>query len=252
MENITAIVLAKNEEDDIQRCLTSLQWADELIVIDSGSTDQTISLATELGVKVVFHTMSNFADQRNFAMQQAKNDWVLMVDADEVISEELRKEMLYHLQTEHFNGYVIKRIDYAFGKWLRHGEFESFSLLRLGRKSKGIWVNPVHEVWNIKGNIGTLEHPILHYSHPSITEFLKKLNRYTTTDAQELFQQGIKTSWWSIVAYPTAKFLVNFFWKKGFLDGIHGLIFTILMSFYSFTKRAKLWIMWWEATRAGK
>jgi len=254
MVALSVIILAKNEAEDIGRCLKSVLWAEERIVVDSGSTDQTKVIAGEFATKVVDRAFTNFADQRNWALEQARFDWVLMVDADEVVSEELRKEVEQAVAMPGVNGFFIPRIDYTFGKWLKYGETgkKSFSLLRLARKGKGKWVYPIHEVWEVEGRVGKLSHPILHYSHPDLEEFLEKLNRYTTADAEAMFREGKRTAGWTIFVYPFAKFFVNYIWKLGFMDGVHGLVFAFLMAFYSFAKRAKLWVLWWEAERKGR
>ncbi len=247
MTKLTAIILTYNEEDTIARCLGSVDFADERLIIDSGSTDHTVAIAEKLGATVLHRPFDDYASQRNFALDKASNTWVLMIDADEVVSEALKNELQKTLAEGNADGYALPRIDYAFGKWLRHGEFEGFHLVRLAQKNSGTWVNPIHEVWNINGTVLPLQHPILHYSHPTITSFLTKLNRYTTADAESMFAQGISTSGISILTYPIAKFLSNYLLKFGFLDGTHGLIFCMLMAIYSGVKRAKLWIMWWEA-----
>lgn len=248
MTKLSVVIIARNEEEDIVRCLRSVEWADERIVVDSGSTDQTVALARKHATKVLDHPFTDFATQRNWALEQTTHDWVLMVDADEVVPDELRREIVATIENPTCHGYYLPRIDYTFGKWLRYGETrkKTFAILRLARKDKGTWKNPIHEVWDIKEPTGKLAAPLLHYSHPDLEEFIEKLNRYTTTDAQTLFEQGVRTAWWSVFVYPAAKFFVNYILKLGMLDGVHGFIFAMLMSWYSFTKRAKLWLLWWN------
>lgn len=242
---ISAVILTKNEEKVIGDCIKSLTWCDEILVIDDSSTDNTTTIAKKLEAQVLHHPMKNFAAQRNHALQQAKGEWVLFVDADEIVPEALRKEIQKILANNtNVNGYLMKRQDILWGKALKHGETGQIQLLRLGRKNVGTWQGYVHETWHIKGKTAELSNPLMHYPHQSISEFLSKINRYSDIRAQELFEQGERTSAFLIIVYPKAKFAYNYFVRLGFLDGIPGIIHALMMSMHSFLVRGKLWLLW--------
>jgi glycosyltransferase involved in cell wall biosynthesis len=243
---ISAVVLTKNEENNIVDCLESISWCDEIIIIDDFSTDRTLQVATNLNPKIkIFENEldEDFAKQRNFALSKAKGDWILFIDADERLSNGLKGEIIdfLALQSGGYNGFYFKRIDSLWGKQIQHGEAGRIKLIRLGKKDSGQWSGNVHENWKITGKIGEFNSLLLHFPHQSITEFLKEINYYTDIRAKELYDKRITTNIFQIFMYPTAKFTVNYFLKLGFMDGIEGLVFTIMMSFHSFLVRAKLW-----------
>jgi len=251
---ISAVVLTKNEEKNIEGCIKSLWWCDEIIIIDDYSTDKTIKKIQNSKFKIqnentklkIFkrHLNGDFAGQRNFGLEKAKGEWVLFIDADERVTPALVAEIKKKILKTRFSGFFLKRQDFWAGRWLKYGETGNIKLLRLGKKSAGKWERPVHEVWKIKGKIGTLKNPLLHYPHQTLAEFVKDINFYTDLNAKFFYQQGIKTSLWQILAYPLGKFFINYFGKRGFLDGLPGFVFTLFMSFHSFLTRAKLWILW--------
>lgn len=243
---ISAVILAKNEEKNIKECIESLKWTNEIILIDDNSNDQTADLAEKAGILVYRRSLnSDFSSQRNFGLQKASSDWVLFLDADERISPSLQFEIENLISqgemAEKFDGYFVKRSDFIFGKKLKYGETGNIKLLRLARKASGKWEGKVHERWKIKGKIGYLKNSIIHYPHQSIEEFLKEINFYTDLRAKTLFESGKKANFLSVILYPKTKFFQNFILKRGFLDGIPGLIHALLMSFHSFLVRSKLW-----------
>lgn len=263
---ITAVVLAHNDEEILGRTLESLTWCDEIIVIDDNSTDKTREVAKKYKATVFQRSLDgDFAAQRNFGLSKVKGEWVVFVDSDEVVSPELAEEIKNKIasstvlsdsglgqndKTSPGNdivGYYIKRRDYMWGKPLQYGETANVKLLRLVKKGVGKWVGPVHEICNISGPAGQLKTPLEHYPHPNVAQFLKEINVYSTLRAKELFDAGVRVSWWQILAYPKAKFFVNYFWRLGFLDGTAGVVMALMMSFHSFLARAKLWKMRDEA-----
>ena len=247
---ISAIVLTKDEEKNIEACLDSLSWCDEQIVIDDYSQDKTVDIAKKKGAKVFTHSLQNdFEEQRNFGLSKAKGDWILFVDADERVSSALWYEIMQHTNEslEDFSGYYIKRLDTMWGKTLKYGETGNIKLLRLAKKGAGKWEGNVHEVWKINGKTTTLQNPLDHYPHATIKEFLQEINFYTDLRAQELFKRKTTTNWFLILLYPKSKFIQNYFIKRGFLDGIHGFVFAMIMSLHSFLVRGKLWLLWEKA-----
>lgn len=241
---ITAVVLTKNEEKNIRRCLESLVWCDEVIVIDDQSSDKTVQIAHEFKTTVHEHPLrGDFSLQRNYGLEIAKHDWVFFVDADEVVSDRLRDEIIQTIRNTPNSGFMIKRMDVLWGRELKHGETAHIELLRLGRKGKGKWVRPIHEVWDIAGSVGTLDHPLTHYPHPTIGEFLEDINVYTTRNAAYLFEKKKKVSFIDILLFPTAKFIKNYIFLGGWMDGTAGMVHAMLMSFHSFLTRSKLWLL---------
>ena len=242
---ISAVVLAKDEEKNLPQCLESIKWCNEIVVIDDNSTDKTPEIAKKYGAKVFTHLLNNnFAQQHNFALRQAKSEWVLFVDADEVVSPELKKEIQEETKTNQYDGFYFKRQDFFGGRALKHGETANVRLLRLGRRGKGEWQREVHEVWDIKGNINKLKNPLLHYPHQTLDDFIDHVNFHSTLHAEALKKEGVKPSLWRIIFYPKAKFIQNYIFRLGFLDGTQGIIVALMMSFHSFLARAKLYFLW--------
>ena len=250
---ISVIILTKNEEKNIVDCIESVLWADEIIVLDDNSEDRTLEIIKNLpfSQKIKIYKKSldkDFASQRNYALSKATKDWVLFLDADERIPADLRKEINTLINNEKseskYDGFYILRKDIIWGKMLKHGETGSIKLLRLARRKAGVWYGKIHEEWKIDGRVSMLKNYLIHYPHQTIDEFLKEINFYTSIRANELYQKGVKASPLDIIIYPKAKFILNYFIKLGFLDGIEGFIFAILMSFHSFLVRGKLWLLW--------
>jgi glycosyltransferase involved in cell wall biosynthesis len=250
---ISVVILTKNEEKNILDCLESVSWADEIIVIDDYSQDLTEAVVKHFAVNKKTHFFKrrleeDFASQRNYGLSKAKYDWILFVDADERITNPLREEintiLINSKNNTKSNGFYIPRKDVIWGKTLRHGETGNIKLLRFAKKNSGKWIGKVHETWEVKDNVGEFDNYILHYPHQTISEFLKEINFYTTIRAKELFNNKVRVSVKEIIFYPKLKFIVNYFYKLGFLDGIEGLIYAIIMSLHSFLVRAKLWILW--------
>lgn len=249
---ISVVIITKNEEKNIIDCLESVSWADEILIIDDFSEDRTLEVAQSLDLKNLKSLRSRLSDdfskQRNLGLLKAKYDWILFLDADERVTPELREEintvLIEEKQKPKHAGFYIQRKDVLWGKLLEHGETGNIKLLRLGKKNNGIWKGNVHEVWDMKGNVSELDSHILHYPHPTVSEFLREINFYTSLRANELYKNGIKVKWYDIIIYPKAKFIKNFFLKLGFLDGMEGLVFALFMSFHSFLVRGKLWQLW--------
>lgn len=241
---ITAVILTKNEEKNIVDCLESLAFCNEVVVIDDDSTDRTVEIAKNRGAKVINRKLKeNFSEQRNYALSLVKNGWVLFIDADERVSTKLAKEILDIINNSQHNGFYIKRTDQLFGKELEHGELANKKFIRLGKKEKGKWEGLVHEEWKIQGSIGILKNSIIHFPHPSLTEFISEINFYTTIRAHELYKKGVRASWYSIIFYTKAKFIQTYVFKLGFLDGMPGFILSLIMSLHSFLVRAKLYLL---------
>lgn len=243
---ISAVVLTKNEEKNIERCLRSLDFCDEIIVIDDYSTDNTknqILKIAKLNIKIFEkHLNNDFAAQRNFGFSKATNVWILFIDADEVVTDELK----FEIKNTKFEkeAYYLRRRDYFWNKELKYGEVKkirNFGLVRLVKKNSGKWMGNVHEVFHTAKNTGRLNNFINHYPHPSLKEFIIDINRYSDIRAEELFRQDVKTNVLQIIFFPFCKFIYNYFFKLGFLDGPAGFTYAFMMSFHSFLVRTKLY-----------
>lgn len=247
MSNLSVVILTKNEENNILDCIETVLGADEIIIVDDYSDDRTLEIIKNLSKKniKVFrnHLNRDFSKQRNFGLSAAKNDWLLFLDSDERLSEDLFNEINSEIEESTFDGFFIKRRDIIWGRKLTHGETGNIKLLRLARRDDGKWQGKVHEVWDIKGRIGELNNELIHYPHQSISEFLREINLYSSIRAEELKKQGVSVTWLDIILYPKAKFLKNYFLKLGFLDGLPGLVSALMMSFHSFLVRGKLWLL---------
>lgn len=260
---LSAVVLTKNEEKNIEKCLKSLAFCDEIIVINDYSTDRTLEKIKNLKFKSqnnnskikIFNRKLNgdFAGQRNFGMDKAKGEWILFLDADEEVAPELEKEIeeifdiRYSILEKNTAAFYIKRRDWWWGKELKFGEIRKIrqqGLIRLVRKNAGEWRGKVHEefkIHSLKFKIGRLKNYLNHYPHPTLKEFLKEINFYSTLRAQELKNSGKKTNIFEVIFYPLGKFILNYFIYLGFLDGPAGFAYAFLMSFHSFLVRTKLY-----------
>lgn len=247
--SISAIIITRDEEDNIEGCLESLRWCNEIIIIDDNSKDKTVDKARRYTDKIFTRPLNNdFSEQRNYALSKAKYDWILFIDADEKVTSSLRKEIQEKIneQVNEYSGFLVKRKDFIWGMKIKHGEAGDIKLLRMAKRSSGEWQGKIHEVWKINGKISELKNPLFHYPHQTIGEFIKDINVYTTIRAQELFISGTSAYWTSVIFYPLGKFFYNYFFKLGFLDGIAGLVYAVIMSFHSFLVRGKLWLLWQE------
>lgn len=242
---LSVVVLTKNEEKNINRCLKSLSFADEIIVIDDNSTDNTLEIVRKSGSTIYKRSLAgDFAAQRNYGLAKAKGEWVLFIDADEMVTPPLKSEIVRITNDAGVSdfGFYIKRLDYLWGKDLKHGETGSVKLLRLAKKGHGKWIRKVHEVWNVSGATKVLKSPLGHYPHQTLREFIGDINMMTSLDVEAKRQEGKHSSLTKIVFWPPAKFLFNWKYRLGFLDGTQGFVLALMMSFHSFLSWSKLWI----------
>jgi glycosyltransferase involved in cell wall biosynthesis len=240
---ISAVVISENEEHNIDRCLKSLLFCDEIILVDSNSTDQTRELAKKYTKHIVLRAWSGYSDQKNFANGLAENDWVLSVDADEEVSPELKREINLILSGENsYSAFHAPRKTYHSGKWIRYGGWYPNRLVRLFRKSEGTWVgDELHERWNTQGRVGKLENHIHHFSFRNIFDQVERNNRYSSLGAVSLAKRGKKFSLWKICTKPPLKFFETYLLKFGFRDGFPGFLISVSAAYSVFLKWAKLW-----------
>ena len=238
---LSATVIAKNEEVKIGDCLDSLAFCDEVIVVDSGSTDRTREIATEKGVKVIERAWVSYADQKNFANDQAKGGWVLCLDADERISKILREEIKATIKNPTANVFTMPRLVYYMNRWVGHSGWYPDRKHRLFRKSSARWSEEkVHERLLYDGRAKNLSGDIYHLSFDDISAHLETINNFT--DLAAIDRQGEKTrvGWFSILFRPPATFIKMYFLKLGFLDGVAGFIISTLSSYHVFCKYVKI------------
>jgi glycosyltransferase involved in cell wall biosynthesis len=241
---ITGVIIAKNEENNLRECISSLSFCSKLLVIDNNSTDKTSKIAKSCNADVVrCSKQDDFSYLRNFALSRIHTPWTLFVDADEKVTPELGQEIVSVATSTDKKGFYIKRDDYMWGQKLHYGDVRSVKLLRFGRTKSGVWTGKVHETWSIKGDVGQLRNSLKHYPHPTLVSFLQSLNHYSTIRAEELQSQGIKSGIASIIGYPILKFIHLWILKLGFIDGVPGLVHSMSMSFYSFMVRSKLYLL---------
>lgn len=242
---ITAIILTKNAQDTIKKCLESVSFCTHVVIIDDFSTDKTLAIARKSITRVLIykrHSHSDFAAQRNYGLTKSPTDWVLFVDADEIISPPLQQEIRSTLQqSTNIQGFYLRRLDYFMNSPLKYGETGSIKLLRLARKQSGQWHRPVHETWLVSGQIGTLKHSIIHYPHSNIGAFLNKINYYTNIEALYRRSQNQSFNLIQLFAFPPLKFFNNYILKQGYRDRFPGFVMAFLMSLHSLLVRIKLY-----------
>jgi glycosyltransferase involved in cell wall biosynthesis len=225
MNQLSVCIIAQNEEKNLPRALQSALAgvADELVVVDGGSTDRTQAVAQELGARVYFRAFTNHADQKNYAASRASNDWILLLDADEELGPELRKSLLeWKTRPPEFPVYEMARLTWYLGAWIRHSRWYPDYQRRLYRRDRTSFSGVIHSALDYKGRIGRLRGDMLHYTIRTFPEHKAKLEKYATAIAQEMFDRG-ERSWrpamW--VAAPWSWFR-HFFLAAGFLDGFRG------------------------------
>lgn len=241
MPKISAVIITLNEEKNLERCLKSLAWADEIIIVDSHSTDKTREIAKKFTDNIWEMDWQGFGPTKEFARQKAGNAWVLSIDADEEVTPELKEELLKAVQNDSLVGYLIPRKSLFLGKWVKHSGWYPDYVLRLFRKESGQFDKAlVHEQVQIKGEIGYLKNPLQHYTYPNLEHYFKKLRRYTTLAPQELYQKGNRAYPWDLIFRPPATFFKMYLIKLGFLDGWQGLVLAVLSSYQVLIKYLKL------------
>ena len=242
MEKLSAVVPTYNEQAKIGDCLRSLRWADELLVVDSNSTDGTVDAARELADRVEVHPFEGFAAQKNWCLDRASHRWVLLVDADEVCSPELRDEITRVLARPSDAGYWIPRVNYFLGKRMRGCGWGRQKVLRLFDRERGRYPDRlVHETLALDGSAGYLNAPLFHRPYESLDDYWVKFHRYARLSAEEMRAQGRKCGIGSVLSRPPARFIRMYFLQLGFVDGAHGLVLCGLAALQVYAKYATLW-----------
>ena len=244
-EKISVCITAGNEESNIRRCLESVTWADEIVVVDSFSTDRTVEICREYTERVYQHEWLGYIGQKNLIKDLAKGPWILFIDADEEISEGLREEIKQEFQSGSagdFAGYEFPRLVQYLGRWITHGDWFPDVKLRLFRKDKGnCGGKEPHDRTTVNGRVKRLKSSLYHYTYTDIHNQMARLNRFTSISADGKLAEGRRFGFSDVIFRPFFRFLRCYFLKRGILDGFPGLIIAVFTAFGVFTKYAKLW-----------
>lgn len=247
--NISVVINTLNESNTIKRAITSVKWADEIIVCDMYSTDQTAKIAKDLGAKIIFHKKIDYVEPaRNFAISKVSNEWILILDPDEEISEKLKDQLIkISLGKESIDYFRIPRKNIIFGKWMQNAMWWPDYNIRFFKKGKAQWGGMIHRPPETIGE--GLDLPkdenmaIVHHHYETIDQFIERMLRYTKIQAEELQKDGYAFKWEDLITKPVGEFLSRFFSNRGFEDGLHGLILSLLQSFSFFVMYIRLWEM---------
>ena len=237
--SISAVIATLNEEKNLKRCLESIDFVDEIIIVDSGSSDKTVEIAKKFTKKIFFTDFKGFSQIKQYGIEKAKSDWVLIIDADEEVSDNLKQKLLeIDKKGNNINGFYIKRETFFLGKKIKYCGWGKDYQLRFFKKNKGAFDGKiVHEALNVQGKIGYIDFPLYHYSYPDVKSYFDKMNRYTTLQAK---QKKGNFLLFKMIFSPFFKFFKMYFLRLGFLDGIHGLILSLFSGFSEFVKYAKM------------
>lgn len=244
MSSLSVIVITKNEALNIEACLESVRWAQEIVVVDGGSDDKTVELARKFTENVFVKSWEGYGASKNFALEHCTCDWILWLDADERVTVELSQEIQVITLQGHnaFQVYEIPRRAFFLGKWIKHCGWYPGYVARLFKRGSGRFSdNKVHERFEFEGSFGRLRSDLLHYTDPNLWHYFEKFNRYTTLAADEMNERGAPSRINQLIFRPPWVFIRMYILKMGFLDGVQGLILSVLSACYVFTKYAKLW-----------
>jgi glycosyltransferase involved in cell wall biosynthesis len=240
---LSVTVITRDEAANIAEALESVAWADELIVVDCGSTDDTVAIAQRFTPHVIVREWPGYVAQKNYAASIASHDWILSLDADERVTPELAREIQSLMAAEPpYSGYRMPRVTRHLGKWIRTTDWYPDDQLRLYDRRAGEWTGKyVHESVSVRGSVARLRGELQHFAYRDIADHLETIDRYTTDLARQMHEAGRRASLWRIAGDPPLAFLRNYVLRGGIRDGVAGLIISALNSYYVFLKFAKLW-----------
>jgi glycosyltransferase involved in cell wall biosynthesis len=239
---VSVTIITKNEAAQIAGAIESVAWADEVVVVDAESTDDTIAIAARYPVRVVQRPWPGYVGQKNFAASIAANDWILSLDADERVPPALANEIRARLDTPDHAAYRIPRVTWHLGRWLRSTDWYPDHQLRLYDRRAAEWTGRyVHEAVTVRGSVGQLQNELQHFAFDGIADHLETIDRYTTLAARQMREEGRRSGVLQIAGHPPLAFLRNYLLRGGARDGLVGLIVSAMNSYYVFLKFAKLW-----------
>lgn len=245
-QTLSVAISAYNEEKTLGRCLASVSFADEIIVVDNESQDRTVAIAKKYTKKIFSQkNILMLNTNKNYGFGKATGDWILNLDADEEIPKELAREIQALMQSNpKENGFWMKRKNIIFGKWITHGLWWPDKQIRLFRRAKGKFpCVHIHEYIAVEGQVGELVEPYTHYNYESVHQYLQTIDRASTSEALTLKDMNHELVWYDAIRFPLSDFLKIYFAQSGYKDGLHGLVLALFQSFYSFTVFAKYWEM---------
>jgi glycosyltransferase involved in cell wall biosynthesis len=242
---VSVTVITRNEAADVGAALASVSWADELIVVDSQSTDDTVAIARQYTDRVVVREWPGYPAQKNFAASLASHDWILSLDADERVTPSLATEIQRMLEREpDHRGFQIPRVTWHLGRWIRTTDWYPDFQLRLYDRRAAQWTGQyVHESLTVSGSVGRLREELQHFAYRDIADHLETIDRYTTYAARQMHEQGRRAGCLQIAGHPPLAFLRNYLLKGGITDGVPGLVISAMNAYYVGLKFAKLWEM---------
>lgn len=242
---VTVTIITLKEAEHIAAAIDSARWADEVLVVDCGSTDGTVDIARSTGAVVLCREWTGYVDQKNFAAERASHDWIFSLDADERITPALAAEVRTLLTTEPpLGGYRLPRVAYHLGRWVRTTDFYPDYQTRLYDRRTARWRGQyVHESVSVDGPVGQLRHELQHYSFRNLRDQLDRINHYTTLAARQMHESGRRSGPLHLLVHPPAAFLRNYLLRRGILDGTAGLTISLMNAYSVFLKFAKLWEM---------
>ncbi|KOY53045.1 glycosyltransferase family 2 protein [Polaribacter dokdonensis] len=244
MTKITAIIPTLNEEIHIEAAIESVNFADEIIVIDSYSSDNTVQLAEKHNVKIIKRKFDDFSSQKNFAIDQATNPWIYVLDADERVTPEVEKEILEAVKNPKGKvGFYVGRSFYFVGKHLKYGGCQRDKVVRLFLKEFCVYKGVVHETIYTEGDLGFFMNRIQHYSYRGYDHYISKMNHYGALRAKQYFSEGKKVNFYHLLIKPIARFFIHFFIRLGFLDGFRGFIYARAQAYGVYVRYIKLWAL---------
>lgn len=243
MPKISVTLIAKNEATHIGAALESVVWADELVVVDAESTDETVAIARRFTSLVTSRTWPGYVEQKNYAASLATHDWILSLDADERVTPALAEEIRSVLASPPaHNAFRIPRVTWHFGRWIRTTDWYPDYQIRLYDRRAAEWTGKyVHEGVSVRGKIGQLRGELQHFAYRDLADHLETIDRYTTYAAEQMREDGRRAGLAELAGHPVLAFLRNYIVRQGFRDGVPGLIISLLNAYYVFLKFAKLW-----------
>ena len=238
MPRESVIIIALNQEDNIVPCLETVRWADDIVIVDSGSEDRTLERARDFTDRIFTISWPGFGAAKNYALNQARGDWIFSLDTDERVSEALREEILAAVRTDgQFAGYKVPRKNYFGGRWVKRLGWYPDYTLRLFQKGNGRFrERAVHEEVLVNGPVGFLQHPLDHYSYDSVSDYLARQDRYARLAAQEMLREGRRPRAGELFWRPCSHFFKLYVLRLGFLEGRLGYTLALLSSLYNFLK----------------